>query len=228
MPDPSLGSSTWMFAFLDLDCIPRSFFCPLPLGSEWGTSFSFLLPLPTVRTEHLCTSSLPTWEEVDGGYGLCPSRSARTLRVGSLCLIGPNVILIGSHLLNEWRTLCQSPSSTSSPSVFRWGWCPWNGRDLLFSLTSCFFFYLLLGYVNGVEEMEFKMRVPSLLQQKKTEALRLYPWRGLAFTSHLPASRWWVIALQRRRFQWYTLPSRWEEVWGSCVSGLEEEIIVFR
>lgn len=29
-----------------------------------------------------------------------------------------------------------------------------------------FLFYLLLGYVNGVEEMEFKMRVPYLRQQK--------------------------------------------------------------
>lgn len=154
-------------------CISRSWlYTPLLLLSVTSWEVSEVLHSPSYC---LC----PLWEQNICAHLLCPPekrlmedtpfvpRSARTLRVGSLCLIGPNVILIGSHLLKEWRTLCQSPSSTSSPSVFRWGWCPWNGRGLLFSLTSCFFFYLLLGYVNGVEEMEFKMRVPSLLQQKK-------------------------------------------------------------
>lgn len=93
-------------------------------------------------------------------------------------------------------------------------------------LPVSFFIYCLDMWME-LKRWNSKWEFP-LCSSKKTEALRLCPWRGPAFTSHLPASRWWVIALQRRRFQWYTLPSRWEEVWGSCVSGLEEEIIVFR
>lgn len=84
----------------------------------------------------------------------------------SLCLIGPNVILIRSHLLNEGSTLCQSPGSTSSPLSSGGGGSLGMGEACCSLLLPVSFFYLLLGYVNGVEEMEFKMRVPSLLQQK--------------------------------------------------------------
>lgn len=153
-------------------CISRSWLCtPLLLLSVTSWEVSEVLHSPSCC---LC----PLWEQTSVHiFSAHLRRGWWRIRLLSIqissyteswesCLIGPNVILIGSHLLNERSTLCQSPSSTSSPSVFRWGWCPWNGRGLLFSLTSCFFFYLLLGYVNGVEEMEFKMRVPSLRQQK--------------------------------------------------------------
>lgn len=213
-------------------CISRSWlYTPLLLLSvtswEVSISFSFLLPLPIVRIEHLCTTSLPTWEEGDGGYNFCPSRSACTLRIGVCAWL---VLMWYSFVRIYWMrgVHCASLQAPLLHLCLQVGVVPleWE-RPAVLSYFLFLFFICCLDMWMELKRWNSKWE-SHLCSSKKAEALCLCPWRGLAFTSHMPASRWYVIALQKRRFQWYILPSRWEEVWCSCVSGLEEEIIVFR
>lgn len=176
MPYLSLGSCAFMSAFLDLDYIPSSSFSPLPAGSEVIHSPSYCL--------------CPLWEQNICAHLLCPpERGWWTIKLLSiqissypeswnLCLFGPNVIFIGPHLPNEWGTLCHNRVTVSklhlSPSVFRWGWCPWKGRGLLFSLTSCCFF--ICCFHMGMEWRRWNSKwESSLCSSKITEDLHLGP-----------------------------------------------------
>lgn len=217
-------------------CISRSWlYTPLLLLSVTSWEVSEVLHSPSYC---LC----PLWEQNICAHLLCPPEKRLmedTTFVHPDQLV-PSELGVCAWLVLMWCSLVRiywmsgvHCASLQAPllHLLSSGWggavpLEWERPAVLSYFLFLFFIYCLDMWME-LKRWNSKWEFP-LCSSKKTEALRLCPWRGLAFTSHLPASCWWVIALQRRRFQWYTLPSRWEEVWGSCVSGLEEEIVVFR
>lgn len=154
-------------------CISRSWlYTPLLLLSVTSWEVSEVLPSPSYC---LC----PLWEQNICAHLLCPPEKRL---MEDTTFVHPDQLVpwelgVCAWLVLMWYSLVriywmsgghcarlQAPLHLLSSGG---GGALGMGEACCSLLLPVSFFYLLLGYVNGVEEMEFKMRVPSLLQQKK-------------------------------------------------------------